>query len=370
MSNTLNLMDAKKYNPNAYDNFDDNLADMLIDVLSGDTKLLEKPEIQSLGADNIKAALQWLKDADINEDYKKLLIDEGWRLMYYRKPPSPAEFLSYEWIGAQAESTWPNVKKAFIEFMDPNPLNPKRNLALSTSIGWGKTALSNLILAYTIVLFGLMREPFKLLHKSPMTAFCIVFASATLNKAWDIIGAPFEQFIEQCPYFEKVGRHDDIVKINREDFECKKIYYTTAARGSSKMVFRNNLNLKLVSTEGALLGNAQPLYSKIMLPDGTYTEMGKLKIGDKIASPTEKETEVVDIFPQGKRDIFEIELDDGRKVRSSDNHLWKVAIDKDEKDNWNWQIVNTLQLIKWLKQDIEIEIYDESNDSNVQLPKI
>lgn len=204
-------------------------------------------------------------------------------------------------------------------------------------------------------------------HNSPMTTFCIVFASATLNKAWDVVGTPFEQFIEQSPFFEKVGRHDDIVKINKEDTECKKCYYTTAARGSSKMVFRNNLNLKLASTEGAILGTAQPLYSKIMLPDNTYTEMGKLKVGDKIKSPTEFETEVIGIFPQGKRDIFEIELDDGRKVRSSDNHLWKVAIDKKENNEWNWQVVTTLKLIGWLKEEKDIEIYDESNAREVQL---
>lgn len=138
MSNTLDLNSAKTYNPNAYETFDDNLADMLIDVLSGDKSLLDKPEIQALGVDNIKAALQWLKDADVNGDYKDLLAKEGWRLAYYRKPPSPEEFLTWDWVGAQADSTWPNVRKAFIEFMDPNPLNPKRNLALSTSIGWGK----------------------------------------------------------------------------------------------------------------------------------------------------------------------------------------------------------------------------------------
>lgn len=582
--------------------------DMMKDILSGDENLLKKWEnnINAMGGmDTIQTALKWLQESDINQDYKNIIASEGWRLNYYRKPPTPEEFLTYDWIGPQAESTWPNVKKCFIEFMDPNPLNPKRNLALSTSIGWGKdqpidsnividknielelendkklsipsneeieviengkkikikvnellqknldtidlpqkikkisysykykklkdikigdkvlstdgckvsvlniqknglrdiykitlsddryfytsethnslvhfrnsytrpdkkvydvlttkyikdhlnkylfeiptddtfsikeldfiqhletlpvheyepvdeqyiipdskkdinkiyiksiekldeqkecwclnlndpmglyltengivthnSLLSNLVLSYIITLFGLMRNPAQQLDKSPMTVFCIVFASATLNKAWDVIGTSFEQFIEQSPFFEKVGRHDDIVKINKEDSECKKCYYTTAARGSSKMIFRNNLNLKIVSTEGALLGNAQPLYSKIMLPDNSYTEMGRLKVGDKIKSPTEGETEVVDIFPQGKRDIFEIELDDGRKVRSSDNHLWKVAIDKDQNNNWNWQIVTTLQLIEWLKEVKDIEIYDESNAKEVKL---
>lgn len=115
--------------------------------------------------------------------------------------------------------------------------------------------LTNLCMSYIITLFGLMREPHKILGHSAMTSYCVSLCSATLNKAWDLLGVPFEQFIEQSPFFEKVGRHDDIVNINKEDQECKKCYYTTAARGSAKMVFRNNLQLKMMSTEGALLGN-------------------------------------------------------------------------------------------------------------------
>lgn len=138
MSEGLDLDLVKKYNPGLYDRFDNNLADMLLDALQGDPKVLNLPEIQSLGADNIKAALEWLQKADVNGDYLSLLMNEGWRLQYKRKPPSPEEYLTPEWIGAQAEGLWPNVKKAFVEFVDPNPLNPKRGLALSTSIGWGK----------------------------------------------------------------------------------------------------------------------------------------------------------------------------------------------------------------------------------------
>lgn len=131
-------MKASAYKPGNYLNFDNNFLDIFKDALSGDPKALDMPEIRSLGMDNIKAALEWLQTVDLNGDYKNLLANEGWRLAYKRKPPTPEEFLTYDWIGGQCEGLWPNVKKAFIEFMDPNPLNPKRGLALSTSIGWGK----------------------------------------------------------------------------------------------------------------------------------------------------------------------------------------------------------------------------------------
>lgn len=205
-------------------------------------------------------------------------------------------------------------------------------------------------------------------HNSPMTSYCVCLCSYSLGKAWDLLGTPFEQFLEQSPVFEKVAHRDDVVNADKVDPACDKILYTTAGRGSARMLFRNNLQMKMMSTEGHLLGNAQPMYSKIMKADGSYTTMGEIKVGDKIASPTEGETEVIGIFPQGKRDIFEIELEDGRKVRSSDNHLWKVAIDRNKEGRWNWQIVNTLQLIDWLKEGKDVEIYGEDNAPECVIP--
>lgn len=245
------------YDPNAYLKTNDpNFVSILKDALAGNPEALQRKEIQALNVNNLKAAIQWLSNREdgVSQDIKTLLSAEGWRLTYFRKPPTPKEFLTYEWIGPQSESVWPNVEKAFLEYLDPNPLNPKRGLALSTSIGWGKSLLSNLCQSYLIVLFGLMRQPWKILGHSPMTVYHIALCSFTQTKAWDLLGAPFEQFLEQNPYFEKVGRHDDISAINKEDVECKKCYYTTAARGSSKMLFRNNLNMSIVSTEGGLLG--------------------------------------------------------------------------------------------------------------------
>lgn len=147
-------MEASAYKPGNYLNFDNNFLDIFKDALSGDPKALDMPEIRSLGMDNIKAALEWLQTVDLNGDYKNLLANEGWRLAYKRKPPTPEEFLTYDWIGGQCEGLWPNVKKAFIEFMDPNPLNPKRGLALSTSIGWGKDqpVSSNIVIGKNIEL--------------------------------------------------------------------------------------------------------------------------------------------------------------------------------------------------------------------------
>ena len=250
------LTDLKKYDPNKYMKMDDQFLDILLDALAGDPKALAMPEVQSINIDNLKAAMEFYANSNSKlGDYANVLAENGWRLMYKRKPPTPEEFLTYEWIGPQSEGLWPNVRKAFVEFCDPNPLNPKRGLALSTSIGWGKSLLSNLIVAYTILQFCFMREPYKVLGHSAMTSYCIALAAYSLNKVWDLLGTPLEQFIEQSPIFEKVPHREDVVNADKLDPACNKIIYSTAGRGSARMLFRNNLQLKMMSTEGHLLGN-------------------------------------------------------------------------------------------------------------------
>lgn len=92
-------------------------------------------------------------------------------------------------------------------------------------------------------------------HNSPMTSYCVCLCSYSLGKAWDLLGTPFEQFLEQSPIFEKVAHRDDVVNADKLDPACDKILYTTAGRGSARMLFRNNLQMKMMSTEGHLLGN-------------------------------------------------------------------------------------------------------------------
>lgn len=71
-------------------------------------------------------------------------------------------------------------------------------------------------------------------------------------------------------------------------------------------------------------GKAQPLYSKVLTPNG-FVQMGDLKVGDKVFAANGNESTVTGIFPQGLRKIYEITLENGYKCRASDNHLWLSA---------------------------------------------
>ena len=71
-------------------------------------------------------------------------------------------------------------------------------------------------------------------------------------------------------------------------------------------------------------GKAQPLNTKIITPHG-YKLMGDLKIGDKVIGGDGKPHKVIGIFPQGKKETYEITFADGRKTRCCKEHLWNVS---------------------------------------------
>jgi ATP-dependent DNA helicase RecG len=70
-------------------------------------------------------------------------------------------------------------------------------------------------------------------------------------------------------------------------------------------------------------GKAQPLYSKILTPNG-FTTMGEIKVGDTVLTPNGSSSKVVGLFPQGKRPVYELTFRDGTKVHADKDHLWAV----------------------------------------------
>ena len=70
-------------------------------------------------------------------------------------------------------------------------------------------------------------------------------------------------------------------------------------------------------------GYEQPYSELIATPDG-FVEMGSLKVGDEIWNPDGNTTKVLEIYEQGFKDVYQLELADGRTVRCGANHLWEV----------------------------------------------
>lgn len=65
----------------------------------------------------------------------------------------------------------------------------------------------------------------------------------------------------------------------------------------------------------------QPLYSKVLTPDG-FIEMRDVHIGTQVIAGNGKAATVISTSAVQSRPIYELTFDDGSKVRCSDNHIW------------------------------------------------
>ena len=70
-------------------------------------------------------------------------------------------------------------------------------------------------------------------------------------------------------------------------------------------------------------GKALSNDSKVLTDEG-WKRIGDVQIGDRIFGDDGKLTEVLGVFPQGKRPIYRLTLDDGTEIDCSDDHLWNV----------------------------------------------
>lgn len=125
--------------------------------------------------------------------------------------------------------------------------------------------------------------------------------------------------------FYSVGQVEQEVILNNT--------FTTLVMGSNKDQEGEN------GTNRNGVGKAQPLYSKIRVPNGWKT-MKSIGVGDIVMTPDGRTTVVTGKYPQGKKKVYEITTGDGKKTRACKEHLWTLA---------DGQVVNTAEMFKLLK---------------------
>lgn len=99
---------------------------------------------------------------------------------------------------------------------------------------------------------------------------------------------------------------------------------------------------KMLKARG--IGAEQP-HSEIVKTFGGDKLIGDVKIGDKLIGIDGKETTVLEIYPQGLKDVYEVELMDGRKIRCGIDHLWYVK-DFTKSDRKNARPVKLSEMIE------------------------
>lgn len=80
----------------------------------------------------------------------------------------------------------------------------------------------------------------------------------------------------------------------------------------------------------AAMGKAQPLYSKLITPEGTIN-MGDATIGSQIIGADGNAYDITGVFPQGEKELWRVTFDDGTYVDCCSEHLWTVQNRADRK---------------------------------------
>ena len=101
---------------------------------------------------------------------------------------------------------------------------------------------------------------------------------------------------------------------------------------------------KFINGDAVGLGKAQPLDAKILTPSG-WKLMGEMMVGQEVVDPDGGSSFVEGVYPQGKVDIYRVELNDGSVTECCGGHLWTVQTPEDRMRG-NERTLTTLQLLK------------------------
>lgn len=92
-----------------------------------------------------------------------------------------------------------------------------------------------------------------------------------------------------------------------------------------------------------LRGRAQPLTSIVMTPNGPVT-MGSLKVGDLVLGSNGQPIRVLGVYPQGKKDTYQVEFIDGSSTICCGEHLWSTQTLSEKRHSKGFTVKDTLSI--------------------------
>lgn len=105
-------------------------------------------------------------------------------------------------------------------------------------------------------------------------------------------------------------------------------------------------------------GKAQPLSEKVLTPKG-WTTMGTIAVGSEVIGSDGTAKQVLGVYPQGIRDVYEVTFIDGTKVRCDKHHLWSVRT----RSKGNFTKFEPTTVEDMLNSWVSKEYYDKRYDS-------
>ncbi|MEU8685325.1 PhoH family protein [Streptomyces sp. NPDC048611] len=91
-------------------------------------------------------------------------------------------------------------------------------------------------------------------------------------------------------------------------------------------------------------GRAQPVFTKVLTPDG-WRPIGDLRVGDLVVGSNGEPTPVLGVYPQGEKDIYRVTAQDGSWTLCCGEHLWTVRTASDKRRGKPWRVLETQEMI-------------------------
>jgi phosphate starvation-inducible PhoH-like protein len=95
-------------------------------------------------------------------------------------------------------------------------------------------------------------------------------------------------------------------------------------------------------------GRSQPIFTKVLTPDG-WRPIGDLQVGDLVIGSNGEPTPVLGVYPQGERDVYRVTAQDGSSTLCCGEHLWTVRTASDKRRNKPWRVLETQEMIGKLR---------------------
>jgi phosphate starvation-inducible PhoH-like protein len=99
-----------------------------------------------------------------------------------------------------------------------------------------------------------------------------------------------------------------------------------------------------VAPLGYMRGRAQPLFTKVLTPNG-FRPIGELQVCDYVIGSDGRPTEVLGVYPQGFKEIYRVYAQDGSSTLASGDHLWSVYTRHDRYRGKPPRVLQTKEMI-------------------------
>ncbi len=104
-----------------------------------------------------------------------------------------------------------------------------------------------------------------------------------------------------------------------------------------------------VAPLGYMRGRAQPVFTKVLTPNG-FRPIGGLQVGDFVIGSDGRPTEVLGVFPQGFKEIYRLYFQDDSSTLASGDHLWSVYTRADRYRGKPPRVLQTKEMIGNLRK--------------------